>query len=234
MEKAMYSIENLLERLAGLADERYRLFNESLTPGAENRSIGVRMPALRKIAGEILSGDAGGFLDASVNSDIHEINLLHAIVLCRADEADEVFLSRLRAFVPTIGNWAVCDLLCNDLKPTPGRLSVLLPLLDEYARSPNEFEVRFALVMRMLYCRDDAHIDETFRVYESFRHGGYYAQMGAAWGLSYLFVDHRERTLAFLKNSPWDRFTHNKAIQKIIESHRVCAEDKALLRSLRK
>lgn len=234
MEKAMYPIENLLKQLAVLADERYRLFNESLTPGTEDRSIGVRMPALRKIAREILQDDAAGFLDASLFSNVHEISLLHAIVLCRADETDEVFLERLRAFVPTIDNWAVCDLLCNDMKPAPGRLAVLLPLLDEYACSPNEFEVRFALVMRMLYCRDDAHIDETFRIYESFRHCGYYAQMGAAWGLSYLFVDYRERTLTFLKNSPWDRFAHNKAIQKIIESHRVCEEDKAMLRSFRK
>ena len=46
----------LLERLRRESDERYRVFNESLIPGTE-RTYGVRAPALRKIAKELLQGD---------------------------------------------------------------------------------------------------------------------------------------------------------------------------------
>lgn len=143
-------------------------------------------------------------------------------------------LNRIRAFVPTIGNWAVCDLLCNDLKPSPELTEALLPCLREYARSEREYEVRFAYVMLMTYYRDPGHIDEIFRLYAAFGHDGYYAKMGVAWGLSFLYIDWPERTLAFLKSNSLDRFTHNKAIQKCIESYRVSDQDKQIMRTLRR
>ena len=164
----------------------------------------------------------------SLSSGVYEINLLHAMVLCKSQDS----FGRLRAFVPTIDNWAVCDTLCNDLKPSPSEewLRFLLP----YAESEREYECHFGCVMLMLYFRSDEYVDAVFDVYSRFRHEGYYARMGVAWGLSYLFVDQRERTLSFLRNSALDRFTHNKAIQKCIESYRISAEDKQLLRTLRR
>ena len=49
-----------------------------------------------------------------------------------------------------------------------------------------------------------------------------------------LFLCQRERTLRFLETDSLDRFTHNKAIQKTIESRRVTDEDRAALRALRR
>ncbi|MBQ9950845.1 MAG: DNA alkylation repair protein [Clostridia bacterium] len=229
-----YPLDALVGRLHALADENYRIFNDALTPGIEGSSIGVRMPALRKIAKEIMKDDPSAFLDASLTSPIHEIRLLHAMILAKEDTPDTKKTDRLRAFVPTIDNWAVCDLLCNDLKPSDSLSDALLPLLEEYARSDREFEVRFALVMLMLWFRDKAHIGRTFAVYSAFRHEGYYAKMGAAWGLSYLYIDYPAETVALLKSGTLDCFTHNKAIQKMIESYRISADDKACLRALRR
>ena len=56
-----YDLQPLLARLAEMADDRYRAFNERLTPGAEGTSLGVRLPALRALAKEIARGDAAGF-----------------------------------------------------------------------------------------------------------------------------------------------------------------------------
>jgi len=229
-----YPLDALIEQLRSLADEKYRLFNESLTPGAEGTSLGVRMPVLRKVTRRIIKDAPVEFLDASLNSPVHEINLLHAIVLAKENCSVEQKLTRIRNFVPTISNWAVCDLLCNDLKPSPSLREALLPRLREYACSEEEYEVRFAYVMLMTYYRDSAHIDETFRIYAGFRHDGYYAKMGAAWGLSFLYVDWPEHTLELLRNHTFDRFTHNKAIQKCIESYRISDSDKKMLRMLRR
>ena len=60
----------LLERLRRESDERYRVFNESLIPGTE-RTYGVRAPALRKIAKELLQGDWRAFLSL-VRAGSHE------------------------------------------------------------------------------------------------------------------------------------------------------------------
>ena len=227
-------LQPLLNELSARADERYRRFNESLTPGTENRSIGVRMPVLRAMARTILRKDPEGFLDASLTSDVHELRLLHAIVLAQYKCSFETRLMRLAAFVPTIDNWAVCDTLCNDLKPLPEHLDDLLGFLRRCLSSGREFEVRFGYVMLMLYYHDDDRINETLRLYADFRHEGYYAQMGAAWGLSMLFVFQREQTLHFLQTDALDRFTHNTAIRKCVESRQITDSDKRLLRTLRR
>lgn len=229
-----FSLEPLLAELHSEADEAYRIFNEKLTPGAEGRSIGVRMPALRKHARRILKEDPAAFLDASLNSDIHEINLLHAIVLAALPCDFHEKLNLLGRFVPTIGNWAVCDVLCNDLRTEQAQLDTLWHFLQPYLSSDRAFEVRFALVMLMLHFHSDAWIDRTLEAYAAFHHPAYYAQMGAAWGLSMLFVHQREKTLPFLQNNGWDRSTHNKAIQKIIESRQVSAADKQLVRTMKR
>lgn len=228
-----FTMDSLLERLRSLADDRYRAFNESLIPTARGSSIGVRLPMLRKIAKELLKENPEGFLDASLGSSVHEIRLLHAIVLARARFPLSERLERLRAFVPTLDNWSVCDVLCGDWKPVEAELDPLLAIVSEYMASQREFEVRFSAVMLMLYYRSVCP-DEVFRRYAAFRHDGYYAQMAVAWGISYLFVDYRDRTLRFLSEDALDRFTHNKAIQKIIESDRVVEADKRLLRTLRR
>lgn len=229
-----YDLQPLLCELEAHADEHYRCFNESLTPGVENRSIGVRMPALRAMVRTILREDPEGFLDASLNSDVHELCLLHAIVLAQYKCPFEDRIARLAAFVPTIDNWAVCDTLCNDLKPRPEQLDALLDFIRRCLNSGREFEVRFGCVMLMLYYHDDDRIDETLRLYAGFRHDGYYAQMGVAWGLSMLFVFQRAQTLSFLQTDVLDPFTHNTAIRKCIESRQIDASDKQLLRALRR
>ena len=229
-----YDLHPLLRELEARADERYRSFNESLTPGAENRSIGVRMPVLRATARAILRDDPEDFLTASLNSGVHELRLLHAIVLAQYKCAFEDRIARLAAFVPTIDNWAVCDTLCNDLKPRPEQLDALLDFIRECLNSGREFEVRFGCVMLMLYYHGDDRIDETLRLYAGFRHDGYYARMGAAWGLSMLFVFQRAQTLHFLQTDALDRFTHNTAIRKCIESRQITDSDKQLLRALRR
>lgn len=229
-----FDLQPLLDALGAYADKKYRRFNEGLTPGTENRSIGVRMPVLRKFAKELLCTDPAGFLDVSLQSGVHELRLLHAMVLARWQCSFAEQLERLSAFVPTIDNWAVCDVLCGDLKPDMTRLDDLTPFIRVCISSGREFEVRFGYVMLMMYYRADARIDETLRMYATFRHEGYYARMGVAWGLSMLFVHQREWTLQFLRADNLDRFTHNKAIQKCIESRQICETDKLLLRTLRR
>lgn len=230
----MFDLAELLAELSKMADEKYRVFNESLTPGAKGRSLGVRMPELRKATRRILEEDPAGFLDVSLGHEVQEINLLHAIVLAKMECSLAERLRRLEAFVPEIGNWAVCDVLCNDLKPVYEDRAALMEFLKKCIASGREFEVRFGYVMLMLYYQDETWIGETMRLYGEFRHDGYYARMGAAWGLSMLFVAQRERVMEFLQSDSLDGFTHNMAIRKACESYQVSEEDKAVLRMLRR
>ena len=228
----MYDLSALTDELETLSEEKLRIFNQKLIPETGRRILGVRTPVLRRIARRISSGNVEDFLDASLGSGVHEINLLHAMVLAGARRRLGDPIGRLRAFVPTMDNWAVCDLLCGDWKASPAEIEAMEPMLNEYFFSEAEYECRFGAVMRMLY--DQARPDSVLALYGRFRHEGYYARMGVAWGLSYLFVAHREETLAFLQSDSLDSFTHNKAIQKCVESYRVSDADKRLLRTLRR
>ena len=228
-----YDIDGLIARLANLADGKYRDFSEGLIPGAEGTSLGVRLPVLRSISREILREDWLGFLEASRSSPVLELRLLHAIVLGGAKCDIEKKLQLTDAFLPHIDNWSVCDALCSSFKPRRNDGNALFEFVCDCADSTIEFRKRFGLVMMMDYFRQEPYATRVMDAYRRFHHEGYYARMGAAWGLATLFLFQREAVLQILRDGVWDDFTHNKAIQKMCESYRISDEDKQLLRTLR-
>lgn len=229
-----FDMDALVARLAAQGDPSYADFSLKLTPGVTQPALGVRLPVLRSIAKEIVRGDWRGFLDAGVEQPLYEMRMLCAIVLgsakCPADEK----IARLDAFLPRVDNWAVCDTLCTSLRPDAASREALFDFCLACAASDIEYRKRFGLVMLMNRYHDAPHIGRTMAVYRTFAHAGYYARMGAAWGLATLWLHDREGALAILTESLWDPFTHNKAIQKLCESYRVSASDKALARGLRR
>ena len=58
--------------------------------------------------------------------------------------------------------------------------------------------------------------------------------MGAAWGLATLFLYQREEVLSILGDGVLDDFTHNMAIRKLRESHRITDADRHMLDQLRR
>ena len=97
-----------------------------------------------------------------------------------------------------------------------------------------EYEIRFGVVMAMQHFIDEEHLDELFSLYDGIRHEGYYVRMAVAWALSVCFVKFPERTLAYLKQNSLDKFTYNKALQKITESYRVDAATKKVIRGMKR
>ena len=233
MQNAPYDIEALVARLEGLADAPYRAFTDGLVPGAE-RTLGVRVPKLRAMAKELQAGDWRAFLGASREHPLYEVRLLHAYVLGGARCAIDEKLALADAFLPQVDNWAVCDGFCSSFKPRRGEHGALFGFVLGCAGSDLEFRKRFGLVMLMSYFHDDPWAEGTMAAYRAFSHPGYYARMGAAWGLATLFLYQREASLAILTEGLWDDFTHNKAIQKLRESYRVPDEDKRMLLALRR
>ena len=56
--------------------------------------------------------------------------------------------------------------------------------------------------------------------------------MARAWFFATAMAKQREKTLLYLKEKRLDKWTHNKTIQKCIESYRITKEDKQLLREI--
>ena len=61
----------------------------------------------------------------------------------------------------------------------------------------------------------------------------YYVNMMTAWYFATALAKQYEAVLPYIEQQRLDSWTHNKAIQKAIESYRITPEQKEYLRSLK-
>lgn len=221
-------------RLQELADEAYQSFHGKLIPNVDTVFYGVRVPTLRKLAKELIRQDWRGFVELAGGSGIYEMNMLCGMVIALAKCDFSEKLDYLSRFVPNIDNWAVCDVVCGDLKDVKKHREQMREFITPYLSSDSEYEVRFAVVILMQYFTEEEYMDDLFECFDRIHHDGYYVKMAVAWAVSVCFVKQREAALAWLCACNLDDFTYNKSIQKMIESYRVSDEDKRLLQGMRR
>ncbi|MGX9757101.1 DNA alkylation repair protein [Clostridioides difficile] len=229
-DKLEYS--EFLEYMKSMQDIKYRDFNKKLIPGTEN-IIGIRIPNLRKLSKEISKGNWKEFLEVAEDTYYEEI-MLQGMVIGNINSNFEEILYYIKKFVPQISNWAICDGFCSGLKCTNNYKEYMYDILKKYVCSENPWEIRFALVMFLIYYVDDEHIKDIFEYCNNIQSEEYYVKMGMAWLLSICFVKYEEETLLYIKNNSLDDFTYNKMLQKIIESNRVDLEKKNIIRSMKR
>lgn len=222
------------ENLREMADEKYREFHSRLIPGVESIFYGVRVPALRKLARQLVKEDWRGFVELTKDSSVYELNMLCGMVCALAKCDFEEKLEYMEKFIPSINNWAVCDIVCGDLKDVKNHQERMYEFILPYLESQKEYEVRFAVVILMQYFVTDEYINDVLKIYDDIRHKGYYVKMAVAWGISICYVKYRDITLEYLASCNLEDFTYNKSVQKMIESLRVSREDKEMLRSMKR
>ena len=230
IDMELWTKESLQAELFALQDLQYQKFHSSLLPGVEN-IIGVRMPLLRKLAKEILRGDWRSHLDSSVAepNTYYEDNILQALLIGTSKISLQERHTYIKAFVPKINNWAVCDLFCSTLKEVQRYPQEYWQMLMPYFNSTNAYDLRFASVMLLNHFTSDEFAEEALKLLEAIKHEDYYVKMGVAWAISIFYIKQPKLTLSLLKQNNLDNFTHNKAIQKIRESFRVSNEEKEML-----
>ncbi len=238
MEEQQYRLDGLTikEHLLQLAERGNKKFTESLNPGVEH-ILGIRLPDLRKLAARIVKDDWEAYLDSADTYYMEERMLQGMVLGCIRPDADvEVYLHRVTRFVWSINSWSVCD----TFKFGGGKRFIeankdrLWEYLKTWMRAEGEYEIRFGVVMAMKYFIDEEHIGELLSLYDSIRHEGYYVRMAVAWALSECFVKFPEQTMMCLKQNSLDKFTYNKALQKITESYRVDAATKGVIRGMKR
>lgn len=222
----------LLEYMMSIKDIKYRDFNKKLIPGTEN-IIGIRVPNLRKLSKEISQGNWKEFLEVAEDTYYEEVRL-QGMVIGNINSNFEETLYYVKRFIPKIDNWSVCDGFCSGLKSMKKYKENMYDILKKYVYSKNPWEIRFALVMFLIYYVDDKHIKEIFEYCNNIQSEEYYVKMGMAWLLSICYIKCEEETFLYIKNNNLDDFTYNKMLQKIIESNRVDLEKKNIIRSTKR
>lgn len=223
------------ENLQKLAEEGNKPFTASLHPGIEN-VLGIRIPALRKLAVQIAKDDWQSYLRTAGTYYMEE-RTLQGLVIGSLKIADvEEYLAVVSRFVPIINSWSVCDTFdFHGKQRFVDRNKVRVwQFLEHWMASDREYEIRFGVVMTMGHYVDEEYIDRVLAWYDRIGHEGYYVRMAVAWALSVCYVKFPEKTMRFLKHNRLDDFTYNKALQKIVESYRVSAEDKDIIRQMKR
>lgn len=230
-------IEEITAKLYDLTEEDFRVFNSKLLPGV-TRILGVRLPAMRKLAKKTAKGDFRSYLEEAhekITADsIHEEIMMQGLVIGYAKMERDEYRKYLDEFVPKISNWSVCDSCVNGFKFMRNDPEYWFDYLKIYRDSKEEFELRFMIVAMMNHFVDEDHIDEILSICNEIHHDGYYVKMAVAWTLQVCYVKFPEKTSRLLENNGMDDFTHNKAIQKIRESYQVMREEKDELGRLKR
>ena len=223
--------KKITEELFKMQDLSYRDFHASLMPGTDkNRIIGVRMPSLRTYAKKLfLQGDYEEFL-SSLPHDYYEEMNLHSLIICQIKDYDEV-IARLDAFLPYIDNWATCDI--TSPKIFKNNTKKLYPKICEWLTSSHTYTVRFGVGMLMTFYLEDAFFPETMEKVAALRSEEYYVNMMIAWYFATALFKKPDCAVKYIEERRLSPFTHNKAIQKAIESRRISPEQKEYLRSLK-
>lgn len=223
----------VLNRLAALADPKYKAFHEGLVPGVA-MAYGVRVPELRRIARDILKGSPQDFLAAS-RPDCYEEAMLRGMVIAGLKLPLSEKLPLIEGFLPLIDNWAVCDTFCSGIKlKKPEDKRQFWAWLSPYFTDSREYYARFALVMFLGSFIEEPYLEEGLRYIEGLTQEQYYVRMAAAWAVSVCYVKFPSETLALLQKQTLPPFTQNKSIQKIRESYRVSQADKDMLAGLKR
>lgn len=222
------------KRLFEMQDIKYRDFNARLLPTIDKETmIGVRIPAIRKIAKELAKENVHTYLSLGQDQYFEE-KMLRGMVIGYAKLDFEERLMYIKQFIPTIDNWSVCDSFCTGLKSTKKHQKEMWEFLLSYGASTEEFNARFAAVMLLNYFIDENYIHQTLAMLDSIQNGKFYTQMAVAWAISICYIKFPNITEDYLQKSTQDQFTYNKALQKIIESSRIDQITKDKIRAMKR
>jgi len=227
----MEALEQRVRReLFALRDEKYRDFHKKLVPTVdEARIIGVRIPALRKYAKALAAECGDEYLHLLPHHYIEENNL-HAFIISGMKDFDEA-MRRTEEFLPYIDNWATCDsFMPKVFKKHPAEV---YEKVKQWLKSEHAYTVRYGLVTLLNNFLDEEFSVEMLDLAAALRSEEYYINMAIAWYFSMALVKQYDSALPYIIERRLDRWTHNKAIQKAIESYRISDETKAYLRSLK-
>ena len=225
------NLNEIRAELFKMQDINYRDFNSKLIPTVDKESmIGIRTPDLRKYAKQLgKSSDVIEFLQTLPHKYFDE-NQLHTFIISEIKDFKNC-IDEINRFLPYIDNWATCDQLSP--KVFKKHHNELSEYIKDWLKSDKVYTLRFGIGMLM-----EHFLDEDFDILypetvSKIRSGEYYINMMIAWYFATALAKQYESVIPFIENNSLDIWTHNKAIQKAVESLRISDEKKEYLKSLK-
>ena len=224
--------KKITDVLFKMSDEKHANFSAKLMPTIDPKTVlGIKTPLLRKYAAEIYGTEAATEFMQALPHNFFEENNLHAFLIERINNFDNC-IEALEKFLPYVDNWATCDSMRP--KVFKRNLDKLEVKAKEWIKSTEAYTVRFGIEMFMVYFLDEnfssEHPDLISKIYSD----EYYVKMMIAWYFATALAKQYYKTMLYLENNVLDIWTHNKTIQKAVESYRITKEQKEYLKTLKR
>lgn len=223
---------DILSELKKLQDKGYRKMQITTIPSVKAKSIiGVRTPALRALAKELSKRDDISIFLEDLPHKFFEENQLHAFILSGMKDAEEC-IKLVDEFLPYVDNWATCDQMSP--KIFKKHKDLLLEYVNEWIKSDKTYVKRFAVGMLMEHFLDEDFKTSYLTKVSRIRSDEYYINMMTAWYFATALAKQYDAALPYIEKQKLDKWTHNKTIQKAVESYRITPEQKEYLKTLRR
>ena len=224
-------IDEIRKTLISMQDEKYRVFQVKLFPTVDPETvIGVRTPDLRSYAKKLLKEEGISAFLSDLPHRYFDENQLHAFIISEIKDYGKC-MGEVNRFLPYVDNWATCDQMSP--KVFKKNRPQLLKQIRIWLKSDRTYTIRFAIGMLMEHYLDDAFDISYPEVVAVIRSDEYYVNMMIAWYFATALAKQYDEILPFIENRRLDVWTHNKAIQKAIESYRITPEQKEYLKRLK-
>lgn len=223
--------EEIRTILKDACDDGYRQLQTKIIPTVpEGSIIGVRTPELRKLAKELSKReDIGDFL-SDLPHDYFDENQLHAFLISGMKDYNAC-MDALEAFLPHVDNWATCDQMSP--KVFKKHRQELAKHIRSWIGSERTYTVRFGIGMLMEHFLEEDFDIKYPETVAAIRSEEYYINMMIAWYFATALAKQYDEVLPFIEDRKLDKWTHNKAIQKSVESYRITDEQKKYLKTLK-
>ena len=213
-------------------DEKYADFIAKLIPTLpKERFIGVRSPEYKKIVKELPDKAVIDEFLSVLPHEYYEENILHSVLICKIKDY-EPCIAEVERFLPYVDNWAVCD----GMQPAVfnKHIAELKKKIPGWIAAEAPYTRRYGMHMLMTYMLGENFDPKLLEQPAKLRSQEYYVNMMTAWLFAEALVKQWDAALKYNEDRRLDKWTHNKTIQKAIESRRVSEEQKAYLRTLRR
>lgn len=224
-------MKTITDELFALQDLEYKKFHSKLMPTINpDVIIGVRTPDLRNLTKKVKNSTEVELFLQELPHQYYEENNLHGFLIETIKDFDGC-IAALNKFLPYVDNWATCDMMAP--KALKKDLAKLYEQVKIWIDSGETYTMRFGVNMLMKYYLDEAFSVEYPDLVASIKTEEYYVKMVVAWYFATALAKQYKVVLPYIEEKRLDTWTHNKTIQKAVESYRITPEQKAYLRTLK-
>ena len=236
-----------------LNDERYRDGHLRIINALPHRRvIGMHIPDMKRLARDLCRQGGSkdiirSFENEPAESLSYEEMTIWGYLVNMQKCTFEERLQMVSRFIPVMDCWAVCDSWCCNAKwIAKADRERMWAWLQTYFNSDREFEVRFAVIVSMLYFLREEWLDRIFdtidaidfsRIRSAYRTAKgkpakpqegtvqgaepYYVRMGVAWLLASALAKYPDRTRDYVNRSQLPDDVIKLYIRKARESYRT-------------